>query len=115
MRVDIPAPDPSKRSVADEQNYGDEVGAAAVLNPQRFEMLGVPDKEFLLRREKEECADVLKGAGYEPILFADGLFDELWAKAVKLFDDELELASLDSILYVYGAHLEGTIAKKYGA
>lgn len=116
VRVDIPAPNPSTRSVADQQNYGDEVGAAAVLNPQRFEMLGVPDKEFLLRREKEELDEILNGAGYKSFFEGEKgsrLFDSLWDTALKLFDDELELASLDSILYCYGNHLEGKIAEKF--
>jgi len=36
VRFDRPAPDPSKRGLADVQNYGDEVGAGPLLNPQRF-------------------------------------------------------------------------------
>ena len=51
----------------------------------------------------------------KPISFAGFFndFDNLWNKAVKLFSDELELASLDSILYVYGNTLENKIADKF--
>merc|ERR1719230_1964445 len=64
VRSDIPAPAQERRSVADTLNYGDEVGAAALLHPQRFELQGVPDKEFLLRRSKEELQGIVIGAGY---------------------------------------------------
>ena len=109
VRVDIPAPDPRKRSVADQQNYGDEVGAHAVLQPQRFENLGVMDKDFLLRRDKDECESILRGAGYvraEDGAVLDGKWEEVWKRAVSLYDDELALASLDAILLIYGKVIE---------
>lgn len=50
-----------------------------MLTPQRFENLGIADKEFLLRRPKEECQSILKGAGYQ---LKQDRFDEIWDKAV---------------------------------
>lgn len=98
VRSDIPGPSLEKRSVADTQNYGNEVGASALLNPQRFELQGVPDKEFLLRRPKDELESILRCCGYT---FGDGVYDELWKQSVKLFEDDLELASLDAFMFIY--------------
>merc|ERR1711862_600941 len=94
---DIVAPDPLKRSCADVQNYGDEVGSGPLLNPQRFEVIGIEDKEFLLRREKEEVRDLLTKSGYT---FKN--FEGMWVEAVELFRDGKELVSLDAMLYLYG-------------
>jgi hypothetical protein len=98
VRADIPALPQEKRSLADCQNYGDEVGAPALLNPQRFDSQGVPDREYLLRRPKEEIKSLLQAAGYK---FSDEDFDEIWNTAVKLFEDNIPRASLDSFMFVY--------------
>merc|ERR1739848_887209 len=45
VRADIPSLPPEKRSLADGQNYADEVGSQSLLNPQRFDSQGVPDRE----------------------------------------------------------------------
>jgi hypothetical protein len=44
VRTDIPKP--ATRGLADIQNYGDDPGAATLLNPQRFENMGVYDEDF---------------------------------------------------------------------
>merc|ERR1719355_282375 len=62
IRTDLEAP-PGRRSVADLTNYGDECGAAALLNPQRFDNKGVPGREFLLRRPKEELQGLVEASG----------------------------------------------------
>jgi len=98
VRADIPALPVEKRSLADCQNYGDEVGSQALLNPQRFDSQGVPDREYLLRRPKEEIKGLLEAAGYK---FSDEDFDEIWKTAVDLFQDDIPRASLDSIMFVY--------------
>ena len=69
-----------------------------------------------LDEKDEELDEILNGAGYKSFFEGEKgsrLFDSLWDTALKLFDDELELASLDSILYCYGNHLEGKIAEKF--
>merc|ERR1719152_277071 len=73
--ADIPAPDRAKRSVADAQNYGDEAGAAALLHPQRFELMGIPDEDFLLRRPKEELESILQCAEVDT-----SRFGEIWRR-----------------------------------
>lgn len=112
VRADIPAPRPDKRSVADTQNYGDEVGASALLNPQRFELQGVPDKEFLLRRPKAELQSILENCGYR---LDAAEFDTLWDAAVKLFEDDLQLASLDAFMFIYSDAIDEEVRGKLGA
>jgi len=110
IRNDIPRP--RVRSVADCQNYGNEVGASALLNPQRFELVGIPDSDFLLRRPRDELRDILSCAGYT---FDDDLFGTLWQQAVALFNDSEELASLDALLFVYSEHINQEVAQKCGS
>lgn len=98
VRADIPALPVDKRSLADCQNYGDEVGAQALLNPQRFDSQGVPDREYLLRRPKDEIKSLLDAAGYK---FSQEDFDHIWTTAVNLFEDSIPRASLDSFMFVY--------------
>ncbi|CEM29762.1 unnamed protein product [Vitrella brassicaformis CCMP3155] len=72
VRKDIPAP--HRRSVADRQNYGDEVGADELLKPQSFADIGIADLDFLQPMIKDELKDVLDKAGYESISQLDDLF-----------------------------------------
>merc|ERR1712072_552734 len=111
VRNDIPAPNPETRSVADTQNYGDEVGASALLNPQRFELQGVPDKDFLIRRQKDELQSILENCGYK---LEQDQFDGLWTAAVKLFEDDLELASLDAFLFIYSDAIDEEVRNRLG-
>jgi len=61
---------------------------------------GVPDTEFLHRRQKEELKGIVLGAGYK---FEAADFDGIYDKAASLFEDDLKLASLDAFMYVYSA------------
>jgi hypothetical protein len=112
VRADLSAPHISRRSVADTMNYGDEVGAAALLRPQRFELQGVPDTEFLHRRQKEELKGIVLGAGYK---FEDKDFDGIYDKAAALFEDDLKLASLDAFMYVYSAWINEHVSAMQNA
>mmetsp|Transcript_57627 Transcript_57627/g.122560 ORF Transcript_57627/g.122560 Transcript_57627/m.122560 type:complete len:489 (-) Transcript_57627:120-1586(-) len=105
IRNDIPAPHPSKRSIADDCSYGDEPSAAVILSPQRFDTLGISDSEFLLRRPKEEIEALLKSV---PLPGCN--FDELWEKSVALFADGLQLVSLDVLLYVHSENINTNVA-----
>ncbi|CAJ1340560.1 unnamed protein product [Effrenium voratum] len=105
VRTDIPAPHPEKRSIADNCSYGDECSAAALLNPQRFDDRGVPDREFLVRRPKEELRALVDNCD------VDGVdFDSLWEECVGLFDDGLPLVSLDAMLFVQTRRIEDRVA-----
>jgi len=96
VRTDINAPHPSRRSIADEMSYGDEPSAAAILAPQRFDHKGIADREFLVRRPREELEKLVQNA---PVDNVD--FESLWEEGLQLFDDGLPLVSLDAILYLH--------------
>lgn len=105
IRTDIEAPHPSKRSIADDSSYGDEPSAASILCPQRFDGMGVGDREFLVRRPREELKALVcsfPGAGD---------FDELWYESLGLFDDGLPLVSLDAILFVQSGKIERQVGQ----
>jgi len=110
VRTDLAAP-PGRRSVADMTNYGDECGAAALLNPQRFSDKGVPDREFLLRRPKEELQALVEAGGYS-LDEAAMDFDEIYDQAIDLFDDNIELVSLDAFLYIYTGRIDDRVSKR---
>jgi hypothetical protein len=105
VRTDIPAPHPSKRSIADDSSYGDEPTAAMILAPQRFDNKGIPDREFLIRRSREELEQLMQDVPLENVDF-----DSLWDESVKLFDDGLPLVSLDSMLFVHSRKIEHHVA-----
>ena len=63
IRSDIPAP--ALKSVADHQNYGDEVGTGPLLYPPRFADEGVTQADFLTATSKEEIADIFRCAGFD--------------------------------------------------
>lgn len=108
VRTDIPAPHPGRRSVADQTNYGDECGAAALLNPQRFDDKGIPDQEFLVRRNKEELRAIVEKCEYH----FDEPFDDVFEDATNLFDDGAPYASLDALLYVYTSRIENQVSRR---
>jgi hypothetical protein len=108
VRTDLLAP-PGRRSVADLTNYGDECGAAALLNPQRFDDKGVPDREFLLRRPKEELRILVEASG-KSMDEAAMDFDEIYEQARDLFDDGIELVSLDAFLYIYTQKIDQRVS-----
>lgn len=105
VRTDIPAPPPSKRSIAANMSYGDECSAAAVLNPQRFDARNVPDRDFLVRRPKDELRALVRSGmpGVD--------FEQLWTEALDLFDDDLPLVSLDALLYLQSGKIEQQVAR----
>mmetsp|Transcript_31977 Transcript_31977/g.70018 ORF Transcript_31977/g.70018 Transcript_31977/m.70018 type:complete len:448 (-) Transcript_31977:159-1502(-) len=105
IRHDIPKP--RFRSVADTQNYGNEVGASALLNPQRFELAGIPDSDFLKRRPQGEVRDILSCAGYS---FDDEQFQDIWNRAFNLFEDDQPLVSLDALLFIYSNDIDEDVA-----
>jgi len=107
VRTDIPAPPVARRSIADPVNYGDDPSAAVLLGPQRFDERGVPDREFLIRRPKEELRSVVENARLEGVAF-----DDLWDKAMDLFDDDLPLVSLDALLYLQSSVIEERVSQQ---
>lgn len=107
VRTDTTAP--GRRSVADLTNYGDECGAAALLNPQRFDNKGVPDREFLLRRPKQELQELVDATGYT-MEEASLDFDNIYEEARDLFDDGIDLVSLDAFLHIYTQRVDQRVS-----
>jgi hypothetical protein len=101
---------PARRSLADTFNYGDEAGASALLHPQRFELMGVPDEEFLLRRDREELKSILDCAGIEA-----PHYEAIFPAAAQLFEDGQELVSLDAYLYVHAELVNKQVAEREAA
>jgi len=111
IRTDVPAPAPGRKSIADTVNYGDEPGAAALLNPQRFDEKGVPDSEFLLRRPRDELESLVNAGGYS-LEEAAMDFDKIWREARDLFEDDLDLVSLDAFLYIYSRQIDDSVSQR---
>lgn len=63
VRSDIPIP--SRRSISDNQNYGDDVSAQYLLYPPQFANLGVSDADFASLRSMDEVRDIFRSVGYE--------------------------------------------------
>lgn len=80
-----------------------------MLNPQRFDNKGVPDREFLIRRPKAEVHALVSSF---PQL-GDVDFETLWADSLALFDDDEPLVSLDAMLFVHSRNVEGEVANKH--
>lgn len=98
VRLDLSAPPVHRRSVADPRNYGDEVDAGSLIRPQRFELLGVPDSEFVRRRPQEELASIVAGAGYE---VSKEDFQEIWNHLTSIPAFEGGAVSLEAFMAVY--------------
>lgn len=108
IRTDIPAPYLGRRSVSDLTNYGDECGAAALLNPQRFDDKGIPDQDFLIRRNREELREIVDRCDYH----FDEPYDHVFDEAALLFDDGEPFVSLDALLYVYTHRIENQVSRR---
>ncbi|TYZ61125.1 hypothetical protein PybrP1_007856 [[Pythium] brassicae (nom. inval.)] len=76
IRVDIPAP--SRRSIADAQNYGDDSRAKDLLYPEEFASSGVADAEFAQPREPKYLRALFEKIGYA---LADDVFALVWTDA----------------------------------
>merc|ERR1711918_275053 len=63
VRTDLPMP--RIRSVADNQNYGDEPDAKELLYPSKHAWKGVEQDDFLAPRSVEEIASVIQSAGFD--------------------------------------------------
>lgn len=76
IRSDIPALPISKRSLADSQNYGDDVPAQDLINPPAFSDLAIGPKSLSDQKTKEQLVALFQRIGYtlEPPV-ADHIFD----------------------------------------
>lgn len=76
IRSDIPLP--SKRSIADGQNYGDDSNAKELLYPEEFSSSGIKDDEFVQPRDRKHLRDLFEKIGYK---LQDDVFSLIWIDA----------------------------------
>ena len=79
IRSDIKAP--KRRSVGDNNNYGDDTNAYALLHPAQYAGMGVEDKDFLDSRERADLQTLFANAGMK---LNDGDFDQVYRRAAML-------------------------------
>jgi EF-hand domain-containing family member B len=107
IRTDIPRPDIQSRSVANVNNYGDDLGTASLLHPQRFENMGVPDEQFLDARSKADMQTLLNGAN---INVDERTFEKVWSAC------KGESVSIKDFLNAYGrVVVDVEVAQRFGA
>lgn len=105
LRTDIAAP--KVRSVGDNQNYGDDTNAKALLHPSQYSGLGVDDDDFLAKRPAEEIKSIFQSI--VPGL-SDGDFDKLYNRAQAVYGrvtvDSFRLAlnEVDDSVHNTGSH-----------
>ncbi len=68
VRTDVKPP--KNRSVADNNNYGDDTNACRLIYPSRFSSEGLYDADFVVPRSENELRSVVVGAGYDESNFA---------------------------------------------
>ena len=73
-----------------EHRLNFKVGASALLGPQRFENLGVPDEDFLKRRSYDEVKALCEATGDVDMC----RFDETFYQAASLFPDGQKMVSM---------------------
>ena len=76
IRADITPPD--RRSVADNQNYGDDVDAQFLLYPDPFAANGIEDEEFAAPRQHDAIRSLFARIGH---VLPDHIFTQLWENA----------------------------------
>jgi len=77
IRNDIPALPPHRRSLADSQNYGDDVPAQDLINPPAFSDLAIGPTIMQERKTKEKLLELFARIGYTfNADTADRLFQE---------------------------------------
>lgn len=80
IRSDIPAPDPTKRSLADAQNYGDDVPAQDLINPPAFADLAIGPLTMNEPQSKSRIRALFERIGYE---LSDEVFEALYEQAAR--------------------------------
>ncbi len=78
IRYDIPTVDVSRRSLADSQNYGDDVPAQDLINPPAFSDLSIGPLAMDEQRPRERVLDLFRRIGYE---LEPRLAEELFQRA----------------------------------
>ena len=98
VRSDIPKY--ARRSVADNQNYGDDVNAQFLLHPSQFAALGVEDEEFIKPRSKSYIKSLFLDTGY-------GLTEEEFDKCYASICDNNGEVGVDKFRHAYNSLVVG--------
>jgi len=88
IRLDLPRP--TIRSVADDQNYGDEPNGKGLIYPENFACDGVSEEDFRIQRTPNQIRAVFKAMGAE---FTDAEFQRICELASKLYEGVLSVDS----------------------
>lgn len=106
VRHDIVAPLFEKRSIGNNINYGDDLGAYPLLFPNKWRFQGISEEDFQGPRGVNDLHDLFEKAGLkmEPESFSD-LFQEAAAK----YGDGANKVSLDAMIQVYSQKEFGTV------
>jgi hypothetical protein len=78
IRNDIPAPAVQRRSIADSQNYGDDVPAQDLINPPAFSDLAIGPMAMSEGRNKDQMLQLFERIGYT---FSAELGDQIFYTA----------------------------------
>jgi hypothetical protein len=81
IRDDVPPP--KNRSVSDNQNYGTDVQARALLFPSQFASIGVHDEDFTEQRPPSVIRTIFAKIGQS---FTDDEFTRIWWRAATACD-----------------------------
>ncbi|KAM3131622.1 hypothetical protein pb186bvf_016286 [Paramecium bursaria] len=79
------------KSVADPQNYGDEIPAVELLFPQKFSHMGLSQEDFLRIRPKREIKEIFESIG---IKYGIGKFEGVFKRAKEIqntYDDKVSV------------------------
>ncbi len=80
IRSDIPAVHPSRRSLADSQNYGDDVPAQDLINPPAFSDLAIGPTSLNEEKSKAVLVALFKRIGYS---FDPAVSDAIFERAAQ--------------------------------
>ncbi len=101
VRTDVPPP--QFRSIADNQNYGDDTSCNKLLYPNRFNEMGVNDEDFVRPRPKHELANLFSKIGED---LTDADFDRIYDQACQSEGaTPLGQASVEELRDIYLDHL----------
>ncbi len=77
IRSDLPAGNPTRRSLADSQNYGDDVPAQDLINPPAFSDLAIDPMAMSQRKNFAHLRQLFEKIGYRmDDQLANAIFDE---------------------------------------
>jgi hypothetical protein len=104
IRSDIPCLPVQRRSLADSQNYGDDVPAQDLINPPMFSDLAIAPMIMESHKTKQELTQLFSRIGYEfDAKTSDAIFEAAaggqGTTTINAYRNQLNLFILDQELY----------------